>query len=141
MISEVMPILSESGLQKLEQNFDKFLKAVSQKVQVSNATWQAILRCYLFQEEAQSILTHLNQRKELSLEKKREVMLAIQMNECQFDLETVEEYLGVQRNNSVLDSDPDDNFQHYIWQNSRARVEEQYKSLFDEMIDQAKVQQ
>jgi len=55
-----------------------FLEAVSQKATQTDVTWQAILRAFLFQPEAQRISAYLNEYdNELAAEKKREVRLAL----------------------------------------------------------------
>ena len=72
LISGVMPNLSLDGLRQLEQRFSVFLEAVSQKATQSDVTWQAILRAFLFQPEAQRISAYLNEYdNELAAEKKR----------------------------------------------------------------------
>ena len=83
------------------------------------------------------INTYLNEfGADLTIEKKREIRLALQMNECQFDCETVREFLNKeQRTFSNLAAESDDGFQTYIRVKSRQRVEEQYKTLFEELID------
>ena len=50
-------------------------------------------------------------------------------------------YLNKAFKASVIDNDPDDNFQNYIRMNSRQRVEGHYKSIFDALIDAEKVRQ
>lgn len=88
-----------------------FLEAVSQKATQSDVTWQAILRAFLFQPEAQRISACLNEYdNELAAEKKREVRLALQMNECQFDSDTVNEYLREEHKESILGAAPEENF-------------------------------
>ena len=53
-------------------------------------TWQGILRSFLFYDEAQNIESYLNEQgADLSNEKRREIRLALQMNECQFGAEAV----------------------------------------------------
>lgn len=61
------------------------------------------------------------------------------MNECQFDCETVRAYLQQEQQISNLAAESDDGFQTYIRVKSRQRVEEQYKTLFEELIDVEKV--
>ena len=67
----------------MEQRFDDFLSAVSQKSLQADVTWQSILRSFLFTEEAARINAFLNEHSsDYSLEKRRQIRLAIQMNEC-----------------------------------------------------------
>ena len=66
---------------------------------------------------------------------RREVRLALQMNECQFDCETVRDFLSQEHKVTALGASSDDGFQTYIRVKSRVRVEEQYKALFEELID------
>ncbi len=40
-----------------------------------------------------------------------------------------------------MSQDPDDNFQYFIRMKSRARVEEQYRTMYEDMIDSEKVRQ
>lgn len=94
------------------------------------------MRSFLFHPEAVRISAFLKESgADAPLEKRREIKLAIQMNECQFDCSTVSDYLREKKKTSALAHDPDDNFQHFIRMKSRNRVEEQYKSLFEELID------
>ena len=72
-------------------------------------------------------------------EEQREVRLAVQMNECQFDCDTIVSYLARERPTGTLGADPDDNLQNYIRMHSAARVEEVYKERFNELIDVQKV--
>ena len=72
---------------------------------------------------------------DLTVEKKREIRLALQMNECQFDCETVRDFLSQEQKVTALGASSDDGFQTYIRVKSRVRVEEQYKALFEELID------
>ena len=86
MINEVLPMLGKEGLDNLEANFNQFLEAITQKAVQTDVTWQSILRCFLFHPEAQRIVAYLNEQgTDLAVEKRREVRLALQMNECQFD--------------------------------------------------------
>ena len=56
---------------------------MSQKTQQSDVTWLSILRCFLFQPEAIRITNYLNEfGADLTVEKRREIRLALQMNEC-----------------------------------------------------------
>ena len=97
----------------------------------------------MFQSEAQRITAYVNENTEqASIEKRREVRLAVQMNDCQFDVQTVTDYyLQQQKNESAVSQDPNDNFQFFIRMNSRARCEEQYRTLFVDLIDSEKVKQ
>ena len=81
----------------------------------------------------------LNEKPNVPIERRREVRLALQMNECQFDNQTIDEYLNKNFSSSVLGGDPDDNFQNYIRINSRQRLENQYKTMLDELVDAEKV--
>lgn len=63
------------------------------------------------------------------------------MNDCQFDVQTVTDYFLQQKNESAVSQDPNDNFQFFIRMNSRARCEEQYRTLFEDLIDSEKVRQ
>lgn len=140
LINEVIPVLSQTGLRRLEDNFDVFLEAIRVKAQQADVTWQACLRSFLFYPEAVRIGAFLkNEGADAPFEKRREVRLAIQMNECQFDCSTVSDYLREEKKTSALAHDPDDNFQHFIRMKSRNRVEEHYKSMFEELIDLVKV--
>ena len=72
-----------------------------------------MLYSYLFHPETQRIVAYLNEYGvDLTPEKRREVRLALQMNECQFDCDTVSSYLNEEEkmNSSVLANNPDDNF-------------------------------
>ena len=60
MISDVLPVLSERGLRMLDQDFAKFQQALTLKSQQADVTWQALLRSYLFQDEADKIKVLLN---------------------------------------------------------------------------------
>ena len=61
------------------------------------------------------------------------------MNECQFDCETVKAYLQEEQKISALGAEPDDNFQNYIRMKNRTQLEDKYKTLFDELIDNNKI--
>ena len=67
--------------------------------------------------------------------------MALMVNECQFDLRTVSEYLEREgsENRSILEDDPEDNFQGYVRMNSRHRVESLYKTLFEALLDAEKM--
>ena len=121
MINEVIPNLSqEHGLRNVEQNFEAFLEAVKIKSPLADASWQCILRSFLFHPEAVRIVAFLNEQcQDMPKEKKREIRLAIQMNECQFDCDTVSAYLHEEQKRSALATDPDENFQNYIRVKSR----------------------
>jgi len=96
----------------------------------------------LFQSEAQRINAYVNEHSnQATVEKRREVRLAVQMNDCQFDVQTVTDYFLQQKNESAVSQDPNDNFQYFIRMNSRARCEEQYRTLFEDLIDSEKVRQ
>ena len=114
LITEVLPYLSEGGLKQLEQNFDTFLNTVAQKAQMSDVTYVTILRSFLFQEEASRINTYLNEHQaDTAPEKRREVRMALMVNECQFDLRTVSEYFERQdasESRSLLEDDPEATF-------------------------------
>lgn len=143
MLNDLIPNLSDAGIGQLEKNFKQLLESVTQKSQQADVTWQMLLNCYLFQAEAQRIISYLNEYgAELRVEKRREIRLALQMNECQFDCETVANYLHEERNAiQTLTNDPDDNFQNYIRLNSRQRVEQHYAVLFKDLIDEEKVRE
>ncbi len=86
-ISDLMPNLSQNGLESIENNFKNFLDAVNVKSQQADVTWQAVLKCFLFQPEAERINSYLNEHgNQWPLERRREVRLASQMNDCQFDV-------------------------------------------------------
>lgn len=96
----------------------------------------------MFQSEAQRINAYVNEHSnQATVEKRREVRLAVQMNDCQFDVQTVTDYFLQQKNESAVSQDPNDNFQYFIRMNSRARCEEQYRTLFEDLIDSEKVRQ
>jgi hypothetical protein len=95
LINDVMPNLSQNGLQRLEGDFDRFVQAVRGKALQADVTWQSILSSFLFQPEADSISKFLRERGMKAPEEKlREVRVAVQMNECQFDKDTVNAYLS-----------------------------------------------
>jgi hypothetical protein len=79
----VIPVLSNYGLQQLEERFQDFLSAVTQKVISSDVTWQSILKCFLFHPEVVRVNAFLGEHgSEHTLEKRREIRLALQVNEC-----------------------------------------------------------
>ncbi len=86
-ISDLMPNLSQSGLDSIENNFKNFIEAVSVKSQQADVTWRSVLKCFLFQPEAQRINTYLCEHgNQWPIERRREVRLASQLNECQFEV-------------------------------------------------------
>ena len=128
MLNDLIPNLSEAGLKQLEEHFKQLLEALTQKAQQADVTWQSLLHGYLFHPEAQRIIAYLNEYcVDTSPEKKREIRLALQMNECQFDCDTVSAYLRQgddRRKNSLLSpANQGTDFQSYIRVKSRQRVE------------------
>jgi len=112
LINEVIPVMSEYGLQQLEERFQDFLSAVTQKVIQSDVTWQSILKCFLFHPEVLRVNAFLDEHgSEHTLEKRREIRLALQVSECQFDCDTVAAYLEEEHKiKSNLGSGDEENF-------------------------------
>ena len=63
------------------------------------------------------------------------------MNECQFDCDTVSAYLSQEERKITTIAEKEDTFQNYIRVHSRQRVEEQYKTLLETLIDMEKVRE
>ena len=100
---------------------------MSQKAQIADATWQNLLHGYLFLPEAQRIIGFLNEHGNLSQEKSREIRIALQMNECQFDCSTVSAYLQQEDpklGSLMSNANSGTDFQSYIRVNSRRTVEQ-----------------
>ena len=86
-------------------------------------TWESILYGFLFNDEAWKINRYLtDQGNNIPIEKRREVLLALQMNECQFTCETVTAYLQEEQKISTLAADDEENFQSYIRMKVRSSV-------------------
>ena len=78
----------------------------------------------------------------MSSEKRREIRLALQMNECQFDCDTVSAYLQQEDrkvDNLMSNANQGTDFQSYIRVKSRQRVERLYDGQFKSIVDEAKV--
>ena len=75
---------------------------------------------------------------ELSDEHKREIKAALQVNQCQFDLQTVNDFISETK--KVGSQTTDLKFQSFIRQ-ERARVEDFYKESFERLIDSENVRQ
>lgn len=136
MLNDLIPNLCEHGLSKLEHSFNQLLDVLTHKAQQADITWQNLLYGYLFHEESQRIIAFLNEYgPDLSAEKRREIRLALQMNQCQFDCGTVSEYLRrIQENNQqnvdnllINNTHSGNDFQTYIRVNSRQRFESKYE--------------
>ena len=84
----------------------------------------------------------MNEYGDLSPEKRREIRLALQMNECQFDCDTVSAYLQQEDrkvDNLMSTANQGTDFQSYIRVKSRQRVERLYDGQFKSIVDEAKV--
>ena len=131
MLNDLIPNLCDDGLRKLEQTFQQLLEVLTQKAHQADVTWQNLLYGYLFHEEAQRIIAFLNEYgPDLTPERRREIRLALQMNECQFDCGTVSAYLRERESeedhkvdNLANNAHTGKDFQGYIRVNSRHRVE------------------
>lgn len=83
---------------------------------------------------------------EYTQERRREIRLALQMNECQFDCDTVSAYLSntaeaSQKIISLQASTEEENFQNFIRCNSRQRLEEEYRLKLEHLVDMEKVRE
>ena len=94
LITDLIPNLSEEGFRRIDGDIHEFLEAVTAKVQQADVTWNAVLRGFLFTPERRKIEQFLREFEELiSVERAREIQMALQMNECQFDLPMVDKYI------------------------------------------------
>ena len=55
MIGDLLPYLSEHGLEQVESDFSNFLEAVTNKAKKSDATWQEILKFFDYLPELKKI--------------------------------------------------------------------------------------
>lgn len=83
LITDLIPNLSEEGFRRIDGDIHEFLEAVTAKVQQADVTWNAVLRGFLFTPERRKIEQFLREFEELiSVQRAREIQMALQMNEC-----------------------------------------------------------
>ena len=84
-----------------------------------------------------STLLALSTASSLSEEHRREIKAALQVNQCQFDLQTVKDFIAETKREP---KNEDLKFQNFI-REERARVEEFYQERFNTLIDSENVRQ
>ena len=92
-INGMLPFLTEEGLQFVETEFEDLIIALIQQSVKSDMIWQRIVKAVDFRKEQKQIEKWL-QSGECNLpdDLRKEVTTSLLMNECQFDLRTVQAF-------------------------------------------------
>lgn len=147
LLNQLLPIMSNIGLERLEHNSEDLLAALRAQSLKQDCTWQHVLRSFTFEPEARKILDYLKILPENSAaldqgsnecwsseDIRKEVIEAIHQNSCQFDLGAVTAY------RDALLSGKNVRFTNYL-RSDRQRVEEVFQAVIDSCVNQVSLKE
>lgn len=96
LVSQMLGYLSNIGLDVVERNIEDLIQSLRHQTAKQDCTWQMVLKGFDFQPQAKIINNFLNETI-VSEDLKQEIIDAVNKNECEFDLNTVRNYLELSK--------------------------------------------